>query len=153
MAVGTSSRCEISMETFRQRWKSSINARESASSVFKSIATASARILRNWTVANTTLTSPRTANPAQARNKYHAQAVETVTRACSPALFAPSPELESSLSNGSSAVASKVENHTAKLVREFFPGNSRNKNHTADASSVPAIALYNKPSETVAANP
>jgi hypothetical protein len=33
-------------------------------------------------------------------------------------------------------------------VREFFLGNSRKRNHTADASSVPAIALYNKPSET-----
>jgi hypothetical protein len=90
------------------------------------------------------------ANPAQARNTYQAQAVETVTRACPPALYAPSPE--SGLINGSNAVASKVENHIAKLVREFLLGNSRNRNHTADASSVPAIALYNKPSETAVAS-
>jgi hypothetical protein len=91
------------------------------------------------------------ATPAQARNTYQAQAVETVTRACPPEL--PAPSLESSLTNGSNAVASKVENHTAKLVREFLLGNSRNKNHTAEASSVPAMAQYNKPSETSAASP
>src|SRR5690348_13305655 len=104
-------------------------------------------------VASATRSSPMEAMTIQARNAYQAQAVETVTKACSPALFAASPELESSLINGRSAVASRVENHTAKLVREFFLGNSRNKNHTAEASSVPAIALYNKPSETVVASP
>ena len=31
--------------------------------------------------------------------------------------------------------------------------NSRNRNHTADASNVPVIALYNKPSETAVASP
>ena len=55
--------------------------------------------------------------------------------------------------NEKNVPAFKVENHTAKLVREFLLGNSRNKNHTAEASSVPAIALYNKLSETAVASP
>jgi hypothetical protein len=57
------------------------------------------------------------------------------------------------LNIGNKAVASKVENHTAKFVRESLFGKRRNRNHTEAASRVPPTALNNKRCEIAIATP
>jgi hypothetical protein len=151
IAVGTSNFCETSTEAGRDRWNSSINARNSAGKACISTGTASARNLRTWIVASATRARPAKAIAAQPRKMYHAHEAETVTTACeSPAPAWPD---ERKFNKGRIAVASKVENHTAKLVRESLLGTSRNTDQTAAASSVPATMLYNRRSAAAIAIP
>jgi hypothetical protein len=71
---------------------------------------------------------------------HRAHEVETVTMACdAPAAALLSPERK--LNKGRIAVASKVANHMAKLVRESLLGKSCTRSQTDTASNVPATAL------------